>query len=210
MLVTETFPFDGGRQVSAYVPERPIEAVVYCADGQLIVPWGADIEAEDFPSTLVVGAHRNRDETLRLHEYSPKFDPAAFGQHEEFFIGDLCAWAGSRFGLKVPRERTAVFGVSASGEFALAMGARHPDQFGAVFSASPGAGFRPSEDTISSMPPTYMVAGREEPFFLANARRWANSLRDNGVEVVMTERDAGHDDAMWRAEFPRMISWAFS
>jgi hypothetical protein len=35
-LVTETFPYDGGRPVTVYVPPAPPEAVVFAGDGQLI------------------------------------------------------------------------------------------------------------------------------------------------------------------------------
>ena len=37
------------------------------------------------------------------------------------------------------------FGVSASGELALALGLRHPDIFGSIWCASPGAGYRRCE-----------------------------------------------------------------
>jgi hypothetical protein len=53
------------------------------------------------------------------------------------------------------------------------------------------------------------VAGTQEPFFLENAARWAAALRDAAADVVLIERVAGHDDAMWREEFPRMVAWAF-
>ena len=33
-VVTETFEYDGGRQVTAYVPPDPPEAVVFAGDGQ--------------------------------------------------------------------------------------------------------------------------------------------------------------------------------
>ena len=59
------------------------------------------------------------------------------------------------------------------------------------------------------MPRTYLVAGTLEPFFLANATRWAAALRDAGADVVMSERVASHGDALWRAEFPLMVTWAF-
>ena len=94
----------------------------------------------------------------------------------------------SRFGVALPAERTAVFGVSASGELALAMGLRHPDIYGAVFSASPGGGYRPPAVMPSPLPRAYLVAGTLEPFFLENATRWADALRDAGADVVMTER----------------------
>ena len=70
-LVTETFDYDGGRQVTVYVPPVPPEAVVFAGDGQLISQWGGVLEAADVPPTMIVGAHRLDDEMLRLHEYSP-------------------------------------------------------------------------------------------------------------------------------------------
>jgi enterochelin esterase-like enzyme len=208
-LTTETFAYDGGRQVTVYVPPDPPEAVVYAADGQLIAPWGAALAAADVPPTLIVGVHRVADETRRLHEYSPGFDPERFAAHEQFFVEDVGGWARRRFGVALPTERTAMFGVSAGGELALAMGLRHPDLYGAVFCASPGGGYRPPGMMPSSIPRTYLVAGTREPFFLENATRWAVALRAGGAEVVMTERVGSHGDAFWRAEFPQMVAWAF-
>src|SRR5579875_794284 len=208
-FVTETFDYDGGRQVTVYVPPVPPEAIVFAGDGQMISQWGRFLEAADVPSTIIVGVHRVADETLRLHEYSPKFDPERFAAHERFFVEDVRAWARSRFGVALPSERTAVFGVSAGGELALALGLRHPELYGAIFSASPGAGYRPPDAMPSRLPRTYLVAGTLEPFFLANAARWAAALRDATADVVMSERAAGHDNEMWRGEFPLMIQWAF-
>jgi enterochelin esterase-like enzyme len=107
------------------------------------------------------------------------------------------------------RERTAVYGVSASAELALALGLRHPDAYSAVFAASPGGGYRPPELMPGSLPRTYLVAGTQERFFLANAARWARALHDSGADVVMKQREAGHDPAMWRDELPLMVAWAF-
>src|SRR5689334_17786683 len=73
-LVTETFDYDGGRQVTVYVPPNPPEAIVFAGDGQMISRWGVLLESADVPSTMIVGAHRAADGTLRLHEYSPGFD----------------------------------------------------------------------------------------------------------------------------------------
>jgi len=208
-LVTETLEYDGGRQVTVYVPPAPPAAVVFAGDGQLIARWGGALEAADVPPTMIVGAHQVDDETLRLHEYSPAFDPVRFAAHEKFFVEDLRRWARSRFELALPAERTAVFGVSASGELALAIGLRHPDVYGAIFCASPGAGYRPPEIMPRSVPRTYLVAGTQEPFFLKNATRWATALRDAGADVVMTERVGSHGDPFWREELPLMVLWAF-
>jgi enterochelin esterase-like enzyme len=208
-LVTETFEYDGGRQVTTYLPRDPPEAVVFAGDGQLISLWGEAIAAADGPSTMIVGVHRSADETLRLHEYSPGFDPERFAAHERFFVEDVRAWTRSRFGLALPKRRTAVYGVSAGGELALAIGLRHPDVYGAVLCASPGGGYRPPGVIPSPLPRAYLVGGTQEPWFLKNATRWADALRDAGADVVMTERDGAHGGAFWRAELPLMAAWAF-
>ena len=114
-VVTEALDYDGGRQVTAYIPADRPEAVVFAGDGQLISQWGGVLEAADVPPTMIVGVHRLADETLRLHEYSPGFDQERFAAHEEFFFGDVRRWAQARFGVALPADRTAVFGVSASG-----------------------------------------------------------------------------------------------
>jgi enterochelin esterase-like enzyme len=158
---------------------------------------------------MIVGVHGLADETLRLQEYSPVFDAQRFAAHERFFVGDVGRWARSRFGVALPAGRTAVFGVSAGGELALALGLRHPDIYGAVFSGSPGAGYQPAGVLPDRIPRTYLVAGTLEPFFLGNATRWAAALRGAGADVVMSERAASHGDALWRAEFPLMVAWAF-
>ena len=44
-LVAETFDYDGGRQVTVYVPPSRPEAVVFAGDGQLISQWGGALEA---------------------------------------------------------------------------------------------------------------------------------------------------------------------
>lgn len=215
-LVTEPLDYDGGRQVTAYVPPTPPEAIVFAGDGQLITSWGAVLEAVGLPPTMIIGAHRPDDEILRLHEYSPgqstaafTFDPGRFAAHEKFFTGDTRRWAQSRFGVTLPASRTAVCGVSASAELALAMGLRHPGIYGAVFCASPGAGYRPPAVMPGPLPRAYLVAGTKEPFFLQNAIRWADALRDAGADTVMAERAGSHGDAFWAEEFPLMVAWAF-
>lgn len=98
-FLTETFDYDDGRQVTVYVPPVPPEAIVFAGDGQMIFPWGQSLEAADVPSTMIGGVHRVADETLRLHEYSPNFDPERFAAHERFFVEDVSAWTRSRFGV---------------------------------------------------------------------------------------------------------------
>ncbi|MGP8009347.1 MAG: alpha/beta hydrolase [Acidimicrobiales bacterium] len=209
-FVTETLhEYDGGRQVTVYMPPDRPEAVIFAGDGQGFSKWGRLLETLDVPSTMIVGVHGLAEEMSRLHEYSPVFDAQRFATHEKFFVEDVPRWVTSRFEVGLPAQRTAVLGYSAGGELALALGLRHPDVYGAVFSGSPGGGFRPPDEMPSPIPRTYLFAGTQEPFFLENATRWAVALRDAGADVLMRERDVPHGARLWREEFSRMVAWAF-
>jgi enterochelin esterase-like enzyme len=208
--MTDTFEFDNGRKVTVYTPRATPEAVVFAGDGQRIAEWGVLLEKAMLPSIMIVGVHSLTDERLRLHEYSLGFDPERFAAHETFFVEEVGRWTKSHYGGALPAERTAIFGVSAGGELALALGLRHPQVYGAILCASPGGGYKPPHEMPSPLPRTYLVAGTQEPFFLDNARRWAGALINAGVDVVMQERVGSHGGAFWREEFALMVEWAFT
>jgi enterochelin esterase-like enzyme len=113
---------------------------------------------------MIVGAHRAAGETLRLHEYSPGFDPDRSAAHERFLVEDVRRWVRTRCGVVLPPGRTAVSGASASGELALATGLRHPDIYGAIFCASPGGG--------SGRPGYYRARSRAR---VSSRARWSRS-----------------------------------
>ncbi|MGB8179152.1 MAG: alpha/beta hydrolase-fold protein [Acidimicrobiales bacterium] len=208
-FVTETLlGYDGGRQVTAYIPPDSPEALVFAGDGQEFSKWG-QFETADSPPTMIVGVHGLSDEMSRLREYSPVFDADRFAAHEEFFVKDVRGWVESCFGVALPTEPTAVLGYSAGGELAIALGFRHPAVYGTVFSGSPGGGYKPIGKMPSSLPRVYLFGGTQEPFFLDNATRWAVALREAGADVEMNERDVSHGSQLWRAEFPLMLAWAF-
>jgi enterochelin esterase-like enzyme len=210
-FVTETLDYDGGRDVTVYVPSDPAEAIVFAGDGGWHVSrLGGALDAAEWRSTMVVGVHGLPDDGGRLEEYVPGFDQSRFAAHEGFFVDGVRRWVRTRFGVALPGERTAVWGASLGGELALAMGLRHPEIYGAVFSASPGAGYKPPAVMPSPLPRAYLVAGTEERFFLRNAKRWADALRSAGADVVMTERVGRHGGEFWGEEFPLMVAWAFA
>ena len=208
-IVSETLrEYDGSRQVTVYAPSDPPEFVIYAGDGAGIATWGRLLESTQVPPTMIVGVHGLDDEMARLHEYSPVFDETRFRAHEEFFVEVVRRWVRSRFGVALPTERTAVFGYSAGGELALALGLRHPDVYGAVISGSPGGGFKPPSEMPEPIPRVYLFAGTLEPFFLENATRWAEALREAGAQVVMNERAVSHGAQAWSEDFPSMMMWA--
>ena len=89
-VVVETLGYDGGREVTVYVPSRQPEAIIYAGDGELVAPWGGLLEGHGLPATVVVGTHRLADETLRIREYSPGASTAQFSFDPERFAA-LCA-----------------------------------------------------------------------------------------------------------------------
>lgn len=211
-LVAETFDFDGGRDLTVYVPPVRPESVVYAADGG----WHTERLARALegsvrgPSTMVIGVHGLDDDDRRLHEYVEAFGGERFEVFEQFFAEEVRAWATSELDVCLTADRTAVWGASLGGEFALAMGLRHPDLFGAVLCASPGGGFTPTGIDLSrEVPRTYLVGGRQEQWFFHNARNWADALSEAGADVVIEKRDGEHGGAFWYDEFPGMVSWAF-
>ena len=211
-LVTKKFAFDGDRNVTVYVPPHDPDTVVYAADGgwhteRLAIALEGSVE---WPSTMVVGVHGVDDDDARLHEYVASFGGKRFEDFEYFFVEEVRAWVLSELEVGLAVERTAVWGASLGGEFALAAGLRHPDLFGVVFCASPGGGFTPvGTEFLSEAPRTYLVGGTQEQWFFENAMRWADALNEAGVDVVIERRDGEHGGAFWYDEFPRMISWAF-
>jgi len=56
-LITERLEYDGGRQVTVYVPPVAAEAIVFAGDGHLVSQWSRSLEAADAPSTMIVGVH---------------------------------------------------------------------------------------------------------------------------------------------------------
>ena len=124
-LVTEAFTYDGGRQVTVYVPPAASESIVFAGDGGWhIARLGEVLAAASAPSTMIVGVHGLADDDARLQEYSPVFDAERFAAHEKFFVEDARPWVQWRFGVALPAGRAAVWGASIGGELALAISHR--------------------------------------------------------------------------------------
>ena len=211
-LVTETFTFDGGRGATAYVPPGTPDSIVFAADGG----WHTERLASalegssEGPSTMIVGVHGLDDDDGRLLEYVASFGGERFEAFERFFVEDVRTWTRSVLDVELAAERTAVWGASLGGELALAMGLRHPEVFGVVLCASPGGGFTPASSPLPSVVPrTYLVGGRQEPWFLDNASTWADALRVAGADVTLEEREGEHGGQFWYDELSSMVSWAF-
>jgi len=208
--ITTTLDYDGGRVVTAHVPEDGIDAVVFAADGGWHGARLVDaLERAGATSVAVVAVDGMPHDEGRFSEYVPGIDDGRFAAHESFFVDDVRTWVESAIDVELGSQSTAVWGASLGAEFALAMGMRHPDVFGAVFSASPGGGYRPPIAFASALPAVYLVAGSDEPFFAENAKRWLEALEGASADVIMHVRKGDHGGAFWYEELPLMVAWAF-
>jgi hypothetical protein len=136
------------------------------------------------------------DETLRLHDSPPGFEPERFAAHEQFFVEDVRRWAESGVGVALPPERMNVSQCSASPQVGS-----WPSLLASTSTCLRCGLLRLAWRRLQAawrypLPRTYLVAGTQEPFFLGNARTWV-------------ERAGPHGGAFWREEFPLMMAREF-
>src|SRR5262249_37548409 len=104
-FITETFDYDGGRQVTVYVPSASTAFIVFSVEcGVHITLLAEPLEAANAPSTMIVGVHGLADDEGRLRDYVPTIDAERFAAHEKFFVEDVRQWVRSRFAAELPAE----------------------------------------------------------------------------------------------------------
>jgi len=225
----DSMALDESRDLTVYLPpgHDPTQQypVVYAADGASVDGFAAILDPliveGNFPAVIVVGVHAgaytgpaavyDRGQDLRVQEYLWGENQARFEAHERFFVYEVSDWAEQTVGASSNREARAVFGFSNGGAFAVSMGIRHPEHYGAVLAFSLGMGpdgWGTPQWTADIAPRHYLVAGTLEPFQEPTAR-WAAKLARMGVEHVHRERVCGHDPVLWEEEFPGAVVWAF-
>jgi len=191
------------------------------------------------PPILIVGIHaamtpaaeaKDPAKYRRALEYMPEWGPdlvkamaenkplvgfsgftnPRFVRFERFVLNEVLPWAEHRFGVPSSRQRRTVFGSSNGGRWAVAMGMRHPGDFGNIVGFSV-AGAGPMRRAPSNRVGAryYMVAGAFEPGVLRDTRAWADSLRAGGADVLFHSSYGGHDTVAWSQWFPDAIKWAF-
>lgn len=205
------------RNISVSLPRHPDPArpgiVLFCTDGQTVDAFARRIKRElseqEFPSVVIVGAHSSQ---YRSQEYTPGENQSRFRRHEHFFVEELPQWLHAEFGLKADRNRTAVFGVSLGGAFALTMAARHRNLFGLVIAFSVAGlfeSYQRTQDANETTPRFYLSAGSREKPLLKRTRQFASQLHKSRIECVVTSRPASHDFHFWEAELPLALKWGF-
>lgn len=206
------------RGVTIFLPRNCLPTstcpIVFCTDGQAVEAFShrieRDINDRKLPPLVLVGAHSSQ---RRSQEYTFGQDDSRFRLHEHFFTKELPDWLNATFNLKADRNRTAVFGFSHGGAFALTMASRHSDLFSVVIAFSTAGAFEEyqvTEHTTGPNPRFYLSAGSREKPLLKTTRRFAKHLDRSKVDCVVTERHAGHDFTYWETELPQALKWAFA
>lgn len=214
---------DGARQITVYLPpdydENGEYPVVYMADGAVVWSYSPVVEAailsEEILPLVLVGIHahppdRTGQFNFRGHEYLPWLDDETnyFDNHERFVIDEVIPWAEEHFAVATDREQRAIFGLSDGASFSLTMVQNHPDLFSNALVFSLGwsrAVFVVTDDPIRY----YLVAGTLETAFFEATTRWADVLEEQKIEHHLELRVSGHNQDMWREEFPAAIAWIF-
>jgi len=229
MYVINSTALGEPRDLTVYLPPSydPTQQypVVYATDGDLVGRFASILDPQivggSVSAVIVVGVHPSKyegtiafydpNQDLRAQEYILGKNQERFDAHERFFVYEVSDWAEQMLGASRKREGRAIFGFSNGGGFAITMGIRHPDHYGAVLAFSLGVGpdgWGTPEWTADIAPRHYLVAGTLEPFQETTAK-WAARLSQIGVEHVHRERVCGHDIVMWEEEFPGAVAWAF-
>jgi hypothetical protein len=180
-LVTKAFEYDGGRQVTTYVPPAPAEAIVFGGDGHLITSWGRVLEAADLLPTMIIGAHGPDDQEQRIRESSPGESTPAFA----LTLNDSQHTRGSLSrGFAIPTSTAPLLRIT---------GLWLP------------TARRDAELTSARVPPRRQAGAllpeERDPMGGRAPRCLRGRCHDR------TSRVTG--DAFWREEFPLMVAWAF-
>lgn len=210
--------------------------VLYMHDGQNLFDdatafageWGVDETLNALARTrglrlIVVGidsgdAHR----TTELNAW----DNARFGkaEGEEYmaFIADvLKPWVDHRYRTKPDRLHTGIMGSSMGGLISSYAISRYPQVFGAAGIFSPAYWLAPEAfvEAESHPPPHaeriyFYAGGSEDETMVPDMKRMVALLQRAGLPAhnleVRVNPVGRHNEAAWRAEFPRAVEWLFS
>ena len=136
------------------------------------------------------------------------------GSYEQEFFAALLPFVESDYLVSTDRERRALVGVSRGAVWALEMGLRHPDAFGALAALSPALSLnqareaydpiRLAEGLDDTAPRIYLGAGDSDSA-LMGAKQLRDILRQEGVEYAFSVVPGTHDGTTWKALLPEML-----
>jgi enterochelin esterase-like enzyme len=205
------------RGVSVYLPpnfDAKLEhRVIVMADGQSVDSFAKMLEplfeSGKVPPVVIVGLNSSNapgEDNGRYAEYV-KTGSSAFKAHESFVVDEALPFVEQKYGLTKDPAKRATFGFSNGADWAVRALVRLPKLWRHAIVFSP---FNPfSLDGIGADSRLYFEAGTLETPALRTAPPMQRQARSAGVQVVYSERVAGHDDVIWLEEFPAAVTHLF-
>ena len=227
------------RTYRIYLPESYEDSdkhypVLYMHDGQnlfddatsYVGEWGVDETLNQLAQTcglevIVVGI--DHGDKLRMTELNP-YDNERFGKGEgdayvDFLVNELKPRIDREYRTLPEREHTAVMGSSMGGLISNHAINRHPDVFGKAGIFSPSYWIAPQMFASTKNNPrlketrTYLLTGKLEGKEMSAGHQKMQALLENTVPAgqwyAELDPQGEHNEAFWRGEFPRAVSWMF-
>jgi predicted alpha/beta superfamily hydrolase len=210
--------------------------VLYMHDGQNLFDeatayageWGVDealnalARAGGF-GLIVVGIDNAGAE--RIHELNawdnPQFGKGEGADYMAFIVEVLKPWIDAHYRTRADRRHTAIMGSSMGGLISSYALSRYPQVFGKAGIFSPAYWLAPQvfADTEAHPPFAdtrvyFYAGGSESEDMVPGTKRMAALLVRSGLPAgnlsLNIDPVGRHNEAAWRAEFPRAIAWLFA
>ena len=218
-----------------YAASRQRYAVLYMHDGQNLFDdatayageWGVDETLNSLARShglrvIVVGIDNGGAD--RIHELnawdSQEFGKAEGEQYLAFVVKVLKPWVDQHYRTRPDRHHTAIMGSSMGGLISGYAISRYPEVFGSAGIFSPAYWLAPQvfADTAAHPPPPgtriyFYAGGSEGESMVPDLKRMVVVLERAGLPADHLEVEVNpvgrHNEAAWRAEFPRAVEWLF-
>jgi predicted alpha/beta superfamily hydrolase len=162
------------------------------------------------------GEHRN----LELAPFDNENGKAEGDAYLAFIVEVVKPYIDAHYRTKSGRDDTGIMGSSLGGLISHYAICRYPDVFGKAGLFSPSYWYTaPIYAYTKAHPPRtdarlyFYAGGREGEHMVGDMQRMVTQLRAQGFpEALLSVRvaeDARHNEAAWRAEFPRAVGWLF-
>lgn len=209
--------------------------VVYMHDGQNLFDdatayageWGVDETLNALATSrglklIVVGIDNGGAE--RIHELNawdhPEYGKGEGREYLAFIVEVLKPWVDQHYRTMPDKRHTGIIGSSMGGLVSSYAISRYPEVFGVAGIFSPAYWLAPQAfaDSGSRPPPHgeriyFYAGGSESETMVPDMKRMVAVLRRSGLPAhnleVQVNPVGRHNEAAWRAEFPRAVEWLF-